>query len=458
VKTRAAIVTLLATAVVAAPADAAPIFTIAGIGPIGDEFIPFGAFSGDGGPATSAEFDHPLDVLPLGDGSILVADAGNHRVRRITRRGRVVTVAGTGIAGSSGDGGPARRARLDAPHGLAKDGRGGFLIADAEGNRIRRVAGGVITTFAGTGAPGFAGDRGPATSAQLASPQDVALAPDGTVLVADAGNARIRRILRDGTIHTVAGDGRSGYGGDGGPAFAASMDGPTGVAATSNGSILIADSDNNRVRRVDPDGTMRTVAGSGHPGFGGDGRRAVRAKIDRPLSVAAGRGGTFVVADSANYRIRRVSHGVIETAVGGSRFGGYEGDGGDARRARLLVPSGVALSDQREIVVADTDNNVVRLVSGRRTRLMLAILDRWRRARRHRSVSLGVRLSRPARIVVELAPRRQSLAFSTLRAGRGLTRLTLPPQPPGSYRVILTARDRGGAVATDGAIVTWSRK
>jgi hypothetical protein len=449
---------MFATLGVAASAQAAPIFTIAGIGPIGDEFIPFGAFSGDGGPATSAEFDHPVDVLPFADGSILVADAGNHRVRRITPRGRVGTVAGTGIAGSGGDGGPARHARLDAPYGLAKDGRGGFLIADAEGNRIRRVAGGVITTFAGTGTRGFAGDGGPATNAQLASPNDVAVAPDGSVLVADAGNARIRRILRDGTIYTVAGDGRSGYGGDGGPALAASMDGPAGVAVTANGSILIADSDNNRVRRVDPDGTMTTVAGSGQPGFGGDGRRAVRARLDRPLSVAAGRGGTFLIADSVNYRVRRVSHGVIETAVGSSSFGDYRGDGGDARRARLLVPSGVALSDRGEIVVADTDNNVVRLVSRRRTRLMLAILDRWRRARRHRSVSLGVRLSRPARITMEITPHRQSLAFATLRAGRGLTRLTLPPQPPGSYHVILTARDRAGAVATDGAIVRWTRR
>jgi hypothetical protein len=278
------------------------------------------------------------------------------------------------------------------------------------------------------------------------------------VLVADPGNVRIRKILPGGTITTVAGDGNVGFDGDGGPALAASMSAPTGVTATANGSILIADSENDRVRRVDPDGTMRTVAGSGLRGFRGDGGRAVRARLGRPLAVVAGRPGTFLIADSLNNRIRVVSHGAIETVAGGSVFGDYGGDGGSALRARLLVPSGTALTKRGELVIADTDNNVVRLVTRSRSRLLLAVLDRMRHARRHHAVTLTIRVSRRSRLTIGITSRRQAVGTSAMSMRRGLTRLTIPPHPPGSYIVTLTARDRTHSVATDRAIVTWSRR
>jgi hypothetical protein len=303
------------------------ITTVAGSGPIG---AANGGFSGDGGPAVEAQLNFIHDAAPTPEGGFLISDLKNQRVRYVSPAGTINTVAGSGPfgcfceGGFSGDGGPASAARLANPHGLAVNSDGSYLIADTDNNRVRRVAtDGTISTVAGSGPVGngngsFAGDGGPATSARLNRPFEVAPTPDGGFLIADTGNQVIRRVAPDGTITTVAGlPGSSGFSGDGGPATAGRLSAPHGIAALSDGGILIADKNNQRVRWVAPDGTISTVAGSGPTGdasgsYGGDGGLATQALLNRPKSVAATPDG-FLIADESNDRIRFVDLSVTPT-------------------------------------------------------------------------------------------------------------------------------------------------
>ena len=319
-----------------APAAAAAtnnIFTVAGTGAAG--------YSGEGGPASAAELKAPIGVAATPDGGFLIADGGNNRVRRVSPAGTITTVAGTGAAGFAGDGGPASAAQLAFPTGVAATADGGFLIADQGNRRVRRVSpAGTITTVAGTGAGGFAGDGGPASAAQL-NAFGVAATPDGGFLIADHGNHQVRRVSPAGTITTVAGTGAAGFAGDGGPATAAQLDFPTGVAATADGGFLIADVSNNRVRRVSPAGTITTVAGTGAGGFAGDGGPSIAAQLNAPFGVAATPDGGFLIADNFNYRVRRVAPAGTITTVAGTGAAGFGGDGGPASAAQLSRPSGV---------------------------------------------------------------------------------------------------------------------
>jgi DNA-binding beta-propeller fold protein YncE len=299
------------------------------------------------------------------DGTVYISDTFNHRVRRVDSGGAVTTLVGTGQAAYSGDGGPAGAATLHWPHGLAVDPAGAALyIADSANHRIRRVdlAAGTITTVAGGPAAGFAGDGGPATAALLQDPKGVWVAPSGEIYIADSGNERIRRIDSSGTITTVAGTGATGFAGDGGPALAAQFDGPRAVAGDTAGNLYVADDNNHRVRRIDPSGMITTVAGTGTGGFAGDGGPAAGAQLDHPRGVAVdGRGAVFV-ADSMNHRIRMIDpEGRISTVAGCGRQG-FGGDGGPATTARLFEPRGVATDTTGHLFVADTYNDRVRRV------------------------------------------------------------------------------------------------
>ena len=235
-------------------------------------------YLGDGGPAVGAQLDQPMGVAVDAAGDVLVADLSN-RIRKITPDGIVTTVAGSGIAGFAGDGGPATNAQLNHPTGVIVDATGGILIADQHNYRVRRVdPSGTITTVAGTGFAGYGqGDGGPAMQAELNLPTTLALDAQGGILVAEMGERRVRRIDPDGTISTIAGDGGSGYDGDNKPATEASLTKPTGLAVTRAGDVLIADQGDQRVRRVDPSGVIHTIAGNGRghldgrrrPGLGG---------------------------------------------------------------------------------------------------------------------------------------------------------------------------------------------
>lgn len=316
-------------------------------------------FAGDGGPATQAQLDAPSDIAFLSPTSFVIADFNNDRVRQVRPDGTIVTAAG-GSRGLSGDGGPATGAQLDRPRGVTTLPGGGYLIADTFNHRIRRVApDGTITTVAGT-TQGLSGDGSGATKAQLSLPSDTAALPGGGFLIADTGNDRIRRVGPEGTITTVAGTSR-GFGGDGGPATAAHLNQPRDIAIASDGAILIADTGNDRIRRIDPDGTITTVAGVGG-GFAGDGDPARGARLRAPFSVAALPHRGFLFADTTNNRVRRVTPlGAIFTVAGGAA--GNAGNGGLAKAALLNQPGAVTVAPGGGFLVADTGNATVRRVS-----------------------------------------------------------------------------------------------
>ena len=239
------------------------------------------------------------------------------------------------------DGGPAVEAELYNPAGVAVDGVGNLYIADARNNGIRKVdSTGTITTIAGTGESGFSGDGGPAVEAELRRPYGVAVDSAGDVYIADVGNQRIRKIYSTGTITTIAGSGEYGFGfsGDGGPAVEAELRRPYGVAVDSAGNVYIADSIDHRIRKVDPTGTITTIAGTGEFGFSGDGGPAVEAELRSPYGVAVDSAGDVYIADVGNQRIRKVdSTGTITTIAGTGEFG-FSGDGGPAVEAELRSP------------------------------------------------------------------------------------------------------------------------
>jgi RHS repeat-associated protein len=286
---------------------------------------------------------------------------GNGDQRSATATGEVITtVAGTGVAGFAGDGGLAIQGRLSNPQGAAVGPDGSLYIADTDNQRIRRVGlDGVITTVAGTVDLGFTGDGGPATQARLSSPRKVAVGPDGSVYVSDASNHRIRRVGPDGIITTVAGNGVRGFDGDGGLATQAQLARPQGAAVGPEGSLYIADGDNHRIRRVGLDGIITTVAGtSGFGSFAGDGGLATLARLDFPVEVAVGADGSLYIADSGNKRIRRVGPDGIIATIAGTDGGGFAGDGGPATQARLGYTQGVSLGSDGSVYILDSFNRI----------------------------------------------------------------------------------------------------
>jgi sugar lactone lactonase YvrE len=331
------------------------ITTIAGTGQSG--------YSGDGGPATSAKLFGADGIAVDAQGNVYIADALNYRVRKVTRGGTISTFAGTGKQGFSGDGGPATSAQLtleqsgDAFGGLAVDAQRNVYIADTFSHRVRKVApDGTITTFAGTGRQGFFGDGGPATSAQLHYPTGLAVDASGNLYIADRNNGRVRKVS-GGTITTVAGSGSvvNRQLGDGGPATAAHLTAPAGLAVDRQGNVYIADPLDSRVRRVSAGGMITTFAGTGRPGFSGDAGPATAARLQSVFGVAVDARGAVYLSELRSHRVRRVSpDGTITTIAGKgapSGLGGFSGDGGPAASAQLSLPRGIAVDRQGTVYV-----------------------------------------------------------------------------------------------------------
>ena len=320
-------------------------------------------FGGDGGPATEAHLYGPRGLAVDGSGNLYVADDINRRIRRIDPDGVITTIAGTGEWGFGGDGGPATKAQLSGLQGLAVDGSGNLYVADGSNQRIRRIdPDGVITTIAGTGERGFGGDGGPATEAQLYSPVGLAVDGSGNLCVADYFNQRIRRIDPEGVITTIAGTGERGFGGDGGPATEAHLNFPVGLAVDGSGNLYVADYFNQRIRRIDPEGVITTIAGTGEPGFVGDGGPATEAHLNRPVRLAVDGSGNLYVSDSSNQRIRRIDPGGVITTIAGTEDPGFGGDGGPATEALLNAPFGLAVDGSGNLYMADYLNQRVRRI------------------------------------------------------------------------------------------------
>jgi uncharacterized protein (TIGR03437 family) len=324
------------------------------------------AHSGDGGPATSAQLNTPMGVVvgkAIGLGiaaDVYIADTANHVVRRVAN-GVISNFAGTGTAGYSGDGSAASGAQLNGPQGLAVDSAVNLYIADTQNHRVRKVANGAISTVAGNGTAGFGGDGGAATSAQLNAPFAVAVDAAGNLYIAEFGNNRVRKISTNGNIGTLAGNGISGFSGDGLQAASAQLNGPQGVAVDSAGNVYIADTANNRVRRVAPNGVITTVAGTGAAGVSGDGGLAVNALVGNPVAVATDSVGNVYIADGSA-RVRKLFLSGLIATIAGSGARGYSGDGGSAPNATLNGPSALAFNAGDNLYVADTFNNAVRLL------------------------------------------------------------------------------------------------
>jgi len=319
--------------------------------------------SDDGGPASSAQLNSPTVLDVDGAGNLFIADSDSQRIRKVTTAGIITTLAGNGAVGFSGDGGPATSAELNYPGGAAVDAAGNVFIADTRNHRIRKVTpGGIITTIAGNGATGFGGDGGPATSAQLSYPWSIAMDGAGNLFIADTGNHSIRKVDPTGVISTVAGVGTRGFSGDGGPASSAQLTNPNGVSVDATGNLVIADSGNNRIRKVTPDGTINTVAGNGIYGPAGDGGAGTAAQLAFPNSVVVDEAGNLFVADTDNERIRKISSAGVISTVAGNGTHGFGGDGGTPSSAQLASPYGIAFDGINTLYIADLDNGRIRKV------------------------------------------------------------------------------------------------
>ena len=321
-------------------------------------------FSGDKGAATRASLSEPFGLAVDRAGNLYIADTSNHRIRKVDASGIIVTVAGSEIAGFSGDGGLATSARLNAPTGVAVDRAGNLYIADTYNNRIRKVnTAGIITTAAGNGEARFSGDNIVATGTSLFAPFGLAVDRAGDLYIADTSNQRIRKVSAAGVITTVAGNGIEGFSGDGGAAVRASLDFPTGVVVDDAGNLLITDQSNHRIRKVNTAGIISTIAGNGSDNFSGDDAAATKASLNLPVGAAVDAVGNLYIADSSNHRIRTVNSAGIIMTVAGNGIGGFSGDGGAAVSASLSSPGGVAEDAAGNLYIADTLNNRIRKVN-----------------------------------------------------------------------------------------------
>ncbi len=325
-------------------------------------------YSGDNGQANEAEINFPRGVAVDTAGDLFIADFNNNCVREVNvATGVITTVAGNGTAGFAGDNAPATAAELDGVSSVAVDAAGDLFIVDTNNNRIREVnhATGVITTIAGNGTAGFSGDDAMATAAELDRPGGVAVDASGDLFFADTDNNRIREVnLSTGVITTVAGNGIAAYGGDYGLATAAELNQPIGIAVDNSGNLFIADFYNHRVREVDlSSGVITTVAGNGTDGYSGDTGPATAAEMAYPWAVAVDGNGNLFIADYSGNAIREVNlaSGVITTAAGDGT-GGYTGDSGPATAAELSDPAGVAVDAAGNLFIADAGNSVIRRV------------------------------------------------------------------------------------------------
>ena len=337
---------------------AAEIRTVAGNGKQG--------FAGDGGPATAAKIDNPFGITRGPDGALWFCEYGGQRVRKITADGKIHIVAGTGAKGYSGDGGPALRATFNLPHEIRFDRDGDFYIADMVNSAIRKVDAktGIITTFAGTGNPGYSGDGGPANAAQLRQPHSIQFDPAGDLYICDIGNHVIRKVdMKTGIIRTFAGTGKAGPTPDGAPIAGTPLNGPRSMDFDAQGNLWLATREGNQVFQFDlRAGTIHHIAGNGKKGFTGNGGPAKDATLSGPKGIAVAPDGNVYLADTESHSVRMidVKKGTLDIIAGTGERG--DGPEGTPLKCKMARPHGIFVDKDGSIFIGDSEAHRVRVV------------------------------------------------------------------------------------------------
>jgi sugar lactone lactonase YvrE len=334
--------------------------TIAGTGVPG--------YTGDGGAGNQAQINNPYGLVVGPDGALYFCDIDNHVIRRLDlRRGTISTVAGSGRKGYSGDGGPARQAELNQPYEVRFDKAGNMIWVEMPNHVVRRMdrKTGIVSTIAGTGKPGFSGDGGPATQAEFRQPHSIQFDPQGRLLICDIGNHRVRRLdLKTGIVETWLGTGERLATPDGAPLQGTAVNGPRAIDLDPQGNLYLALREGNAVYQVDlKAGRFRHLAGTGEKGYEGDGGDARKAKLSGPKGIAWSPDGGVYIADTESHTVRRIDlkTGVIQTIVGTGERG--DGPDGVARRCRLARPHGVFVDRQGVLYIGDSEAHRVRKVA-----------------------------------------------------------------------------------------------
>ena len=330
--------------------------TVAGSGQAGH--------AGDGGPATAATLNNPFGVVRGPDGAIWFCEYGGHLVRRLAPDGTISTVAGSGKKGYEGDGGPALHASFNLPHEIRFDAKGNYYIADMMNHAVRKVDAktGLITTIAGTGQPGYSGDDGPAAKAQLKQPHSIQFGPGGDLYICDIGNNVIRRIdLKTGTISSFAGTGRGGPTPDGAPIRGTPLSGPRSMDFDPEGRLWLVTREGNQVLRFDlKAGTIHVVAGTGKKGFTGNGGPAREATLSGPKGIAVAPGGDVYLVDTESHSIRKIDAktGKLDVVIGTGEKG--DGPDGPPEACRLARPHGIWVAPDGTLYIGDSENHRIR--------------------------------------------------------------------------------------------------
>ncbi len=334
------------------------ISTYAGVG--------FQGYGGDGGAATAAMLNQPYLIATDGNGNLYACDFGNNVIRMINNSGIISTFAGNNIQGFSGDGGQAISAEFNGPTAILPLASGtDFLICDQYNFRIRQInSSGTINTEAGNGTNGFAGDGGPATSAELTYPTGIATDGAGNIFISDYSSQRIRKINALGVISTYAGTGTIGYSGDGGQAALATLHSPCCLTMAPGDTLYVTDQGNNVVRKISPAGIISTVAGNGNSGIGGDGGPATLAFLHTPGGICIDGQHNLFIADQLNNKVRKVNNSGIISTIAGTGTAGYSGDGGPATAATMNDPFGLTLDALGNLYVSEVQNHVIRKIAG----------------------------------------------------------------------------------------------
>lgn len=319
------------------------------------------AYSGESVVAISSSVNHPAELVIDGAGNTYFSELNSNRIRKVSPSGIITTIAGTGVAGYSGDGGPATAAKLSMPFGIDIDNAGNVYFADCLNHRVRKIStSGIITTVAGNGIGGFSGNGGPATAAAMLGPTYIRFDHSGNLYISDNSNNMLRKVNTSGIITTIAGTGVIGYTGDGGAATNARLYSPSGMAIDISGNVYLCDYGNNVVRKITAAGVISTFAGTGIAGYTGDGGPATAARFKSVQDVVIDAAGNFILADTKNHVVRKINTAGIISTLAGTGIAGFSGDGGPATLANFKEPGGFGIDPTGNLHIADVHNHRIR--------------------------------------------------------------------------------------------------